>query len=283
MEKALVFSIEEFSIYDGPGIRSTVFLKGCPLRCEWCHNPEGQSFQREIMKAQSGCENCGACLKAGYRASGKWEITAESVAVCPNRVLRFCGEEYTSRALVNKLEKNMKLLQAAGGGVTFSGGEPLAHSDFLLECLQLLKGKTNRALQTSGFCDPPVFERILEETDYVLYDLKLADDALHQHYTGVSNEKILYNFDTLCRSGKAFTVRTPLIPGVTDTEENLRGIAGLLQNRKIPAIDLLSYNKMAGGKYASVGRVYSPSYDESILCQSRSELFEQLGIRVNLM
>lgn len=281
MSKALIFSIEEFSTFDGPGIRTTVFLKGCPLRCEWCHNPEGQSFVNQIVKAQSGCEGCGACIRAGMEACGEPRITEESIPVCPNRLLRHSAEEYTPESLVNKLEKNIRLLNAAGGGVTFSGGEPLSHSQFLMECLIMLRGKTNRAIQTSGFCEPEVFSKVLEETDYVLYDLKLMDAQLHKRYTGVTNENILHNFHTLKESGKPFVVRTPLIPGVTDTEENLTAIAEFLQKEHVNSIDLLAYNKMAGGKYASIGSVYSPSFDESVPCQPHVEIFEKYHIKVN--
>ena len=283
LNKALVFSIEEFSTFDGPGIRTTVFLKGCPLRCEWCHNPEGQTLDNEIVKAQSGCVFCGCCIQAGLAASGKEKLTKESITVCPNRLLRFAAKEFTAEELVQKLSKNFRILNASGGGVTFSGGEPLSSGAFLLEILPLLKGKTNRALQTSGYCEPELFEQVLSETDYVLYDLKLMDPQMHLRYTGVSNEKILHNFTTLVKSGKPFVVRTPLIPGVTDTQENLRAIAAFLQKQGVGAIDLLPYNKMAGGKYVSIGREFKPSFDESISSQPRRELFEELGIRVNIL
>ena len=283
MKNALVFSIEEFSTFDGPGIRTSVFLKGCPLRCEWCHNPEGQSFENEIVKAQSGCEGCGACIREGIRTCGEYRITAESIAVCPNRLLRYSAAEYTAEELVKKLEKNFRILNASGGGVTFSGGEPLCHSAFLKECLALLHNKTNRALQTSGFCAPEVFANILEDTDYVLYDLKLMDPALHKRYTGVTNENILTNFHTLRESGKPFVVRTPLIPGVTDTISNLTAIAKHLQKEDVRDIDLLTYNKMAGGKYAAVGRTYAPSFDETVPCQARTEIFEHFGITPHLL
>ena len=283
MSSALVFSIEEFSTFDGPGIRTTVFLKGCPLRCEWCHNPEGQTLNNEIVKAQSGCIACGACIRAGLAATGRAQVTAESIPVCPSRLLRFSAKEYTPEALAEKLAKNFRILNASGGGVTFSGGEPLSSGEFLLEVLPLLKEKTNRALQTCGYCEPELFEKVLEQIDYVLYDLKLMEPALHQRYTGVTNEKILHNFQTLAKSGKEFVVRTPLIPGVTDTEENLTAIAVFLKEQGISSIDLLPYNKMAGGKYASIGAVYKPSFDESIPSQPRRELFESMGIKVNIL
>lgn len=149
MQHALIFSIEEFSTFDGPGIRTTVFLKGCPLRCQWCHNPEGQSFYNSIIRSDNGCIHCGECIKAGYAAAGKKELTKESIAVCPNRLIRMCAQSYTTETLADKLGKNLDILNASSGGVTFSGGEPLAQPKFLIEVLELLEGKTNRAIQTS--------------------------------------------------------------------------------------------------------------------------------------
>ena len=133
MRKARVFSIEEFSTYDGPGIRMTVFLKGCPLRCMWCHNPEGQSFDAQIVRSPNGCLACNACLDAGERATGERRLTEESIAVCPRNLVRNCGEEYTSEALLSVIKKNIRILNASGGGVTFSGGEPLCHAECTYE------------------------------------------------------------------------------------------------------------------------------------------------------
>ena len=279
----LIFSIEEFSTYDGPGIRTTIFLKGCPLRCEWCHNPEGQHYSNQILKAQSGCEGCGACIRAGETVDGKPILTAGSIAACPNRLLRWCAEEYTPEKLVSKLDKLIPVLNMSGGGVTFSGGEPLSHPDFILSCLRLLKGKTHRALQTSGYAAPEVFNRVLQELDYVLYDIKLVDAAQHQHYIGASNGKILANFRTLCRSGVPFVVRTPLIPGVTDTVENLTAIAALLKENGVNHIELLPYNQFAGGKYAAVDMEFKPSFDETVPSQPRTEIFEHYGIHARIM
>jgi len=281
--ETLVFSIEEFSTYDGPVLRATVFLKGCPLRCQWCHNPEGQSYQRQIMKAQSGCEKCGACIRAGEQIDGHLVLTERSVAACPNRLLRFCGEHYAPENLVEKLEKLIPILNGAGGGVTFSGGEPLSHPGFLLECLSMLRGKTHRALQTSGYCEPEVFKQVLDEVDYVLYDIKLVDPMLHKQYTGVSNKKILANFETLCKSGKEFVVRTPLIPTVTDTPENITAIAELLCQHGVKRIELLPYNRFAGGKYAAVDMEFNPTYDETVPSQTRTEIFERYDIDTRIM
>ncbi|MBQ8813116.1 MAG: glycyl-radical enzyme activating protein [Lachnospiraceae bacterium] len=283
MKKAMVFSIEEFATYDGPGIRTTVFLKGCPLRCEWCHNPEGQSTKNQIIKSQNGCTGCGRCVKEARFVGKRIEYTERSIEVCPNRLLRYCGVWYTSEELVDKIGENADILNASGGGITFSGGEPLSQHEFLFECLKRLKNKTSRAIQTSGYCDSDVFKKILSETDYVLYDIKLVDEDAHIRYTGVSNKKILDNFKILVESGKEFVVRTPLIPGVTDTVENLNGIATLLAENQVSYIELLPYNSFAGGKYASVGMEYHPSFDEGLRPQPHIDIFEEKSIQVKIM
>ena len=143
-----IFSIEEFSIYDGPGIRTTVFLKGCPLRCEWCHNPEGQSFESQILRSPNGCTNCGNCTKFAFCKNGEISYTEDSIANCPMHLLRISGENMTPAQLFERVIKNAPLL--AEGGITFSGGEPLAHPEFLAECMSLFKGKLHITLQTSG-------------------------------------------------------------------------------------------------------------------------------------
>lgn len=276
-----VFSIEEFSTFDGPGIRTTVFLKGCPLRCIWCHNPEGQSFEDQILRNPNGCIGCGKCLRAGTRGSGELRLTEESIEVCPRNLVRRCGERYTPQAFCGRLLKNEELLRE--GGVTFSGGEPLAQPAFLLQCLTLLRGRLNRAVQTSGYCDPNVFLTVLEQTDYMLFDLKLMDREEHLRDTGVSNDCILENFRALCRSGAAFCVRVPLIPGVTDTEENLRAIAAIMKENGARMAELLPYNRMAGGKYALAGMHYAPTFDEGQEVAVRRELFEDAGIRIKVL
>lgn len=278
MNKALVFAIEEFSVFDGPGIRTSVFIKGCPLRCEWCHNPEGQSFANEILRSPNGCIVCGACEANAAFQNGKLSFTEASINACPRGLLRYCATEYTPQLLCEKLQKNFSILNASGGGVTFSGGEPTTHPEFLLECLTLLAGKVHRAVQTCGFCTPEIFEDVLANCDYMLFDVKLADDALHQKYTGVSNARILENLCTLAKSGKEFVIRIPLIPTVNDTEENIRQTAELLRDNGISYVELLPYNKLAGAKYKLAGMEYSPSFDERVPVQLRTEIFAAYGI-----
>ncbi len=276
-----IFAIEECSVYDGPGIRTTVFLKGCPLRCNWCHNPEGQEPMRQILRNDNGCLGCGACERYAERAPEGLVYTEASMRHCPQGLLRVSGEDYTPEALCTQLLRNRDLLD----GVTFSGGEPLMQADFLLDCLAILEGKLHRALQTCGYTSRECFERALSLSDYVLFDLKLADEGEHRRHTGVSNRPILANFDLLTEhlSPDRFTVRVPLIPGVTDTEKNLGAIAGILCKHGVTRVELLPYNRFAGGKYHLVGREYRPLFDETVTPNPRTALFAARGIEASVL
>ena len=277
-----VFSIEEFSVFDGPGIRTSVFLKGCPLRCMWCHNPEGQKHDAEIARSLNGCIGCGECQKHAQNIDGRFVFTAESIKSCPNGLLRVCGDKMSADALCEVLLKNENILKN-GGGVTFSGGEPLLQNEFLFECLKTLRGRLHTAIQTSGYAPAEVFDMALSLADYFLFDIKLVDPVMHKRYTGVTNEIILHNLTMLSKSGKDFVIRTPLIPSVTDTAENIEAIASLLSKNGIKYIELLPYNKMAGGKYAMIGRCYKVDFDESEEPQPHREIFEKYGIQVKIL
>lgn len=277
-----VFSIEEFSVFDGPGIRTSVFLKGCPLRCSWCHNPEGQCREPEIVRSPNGCIECGSCIRLSVLQDGRRVLTEESIKKCPMHLIRQSGEEYDVETLCQKLLKNRRILQN-GGGVTFSGGEPLLQHEFVLACLARLKGELHTAIQTSGYCTGEVFLEALRLADYFLYDLKLMDDATHRRFTGASNRLILQNYTHLARSGVPFVTRVPLIPGVVDTEENLTAIAKWIVSHGVDYVELLPYNRMAGGKYAMVLREYTPGFDESVPSNPREELFASYGIRTKLL
>ncbi|MBQ7387514.1 MAG: glycyl-radical enzyme activating protein [Clostridia bacterium] len=278
-----IFSVEEFSVYDGPGIRTSVFLKGCPLRCSWCHNPEGQRCECEIVRSPNGCLACGSCERLAMRLDGRFVYTEESIKKCPMKLLRICGEDIDSEELAARLLKNEAVLKMNGGGVTFSGGEPLMQSEFLFDMLKRLLGKVHTAIQTSGFASEDVFMRATELSDYFLYDLKIINRDEHIRHTGVPNDMIIKNFESLARSGKDFTVRVPLIPTVTDTEENISSICALMNTCGVKYAELLPYNKMAGGKYKMVGREYLPTFDESIPCTVRTDIFEKYNIRVKVL
>lgn len=274
---AIVFSIEEFSAFDGAGLRTSVFFKGCPLRCEWCHNPEGQRFGKEYVKAKNGCIGCGACLKAAVRANGRTEYTKKSAAACLKGLIRVCGADYTPARLAEKLNKNAEIL--SGGGITFSGGEPLCQTDFIVETVSLLDPRLNVALQTSGYAPEETFKKSLGACDFVLYDLKIADRAGFKKYCGGDAEIVLSNYFALAKSGVPFVTRVPLIPAVTDTPENLGSIAKIIARAGATRAELLPYNRFAGGKYASLGRKYSPSFDESAPPSPHTEIFEKYGVK----
>lgn len=279
-----VFSIEEFATFDGPGIRMTVFLKGCPLRCTWCHNPEGQRAAVEYRRSPNGCTNCGACLQAAeILPDGTKRLTKASERACKRGLVRRCGDTYTPEELCAKILANARILNMNGGGVTFSGGEPTVQADFLKSCLSLLGGRVHRAVQTCGYTDEAIFAAILADCDYMLFDLKIIDPDTHRRYCGTDNAPILRNYRALAASGLPFVTRIPLIPGVTDTEENLSAIAALMQSCGVDYAELLPYNRMAGSKYASVLRDYDPQFDTERAVTSREDIFARHGIRIKIM
>ena len=246
-----VFDIKECSIHDGPGMRTTVFLKGCPLRCMWCHNPEGLRKEPQMTYKKNMCAHCGNCyLPCNHPECAPY---GRCVHACPNGCLEISGKKMTAQALADKLESYRLFFDMSGGGVTFSGGEPMMHADFVCETARALKG-IHKAVQTSGFASEATYQQLVGEMDYVLQDIKLADTVLHKQYTGVDNSGILRNIEWLKRSGKPFVFRVPLIPNITDTPENLKQISEIAEGFPV---ELLSYNKLAGAKYEMLGLQYS--------------------------
>lgn len=222
MREGVVFDVEEFTVFDGPGLRQTVFLKGCPLRCSWCHNPEGLSGAPQLMVSTASCTGCGKCREVCRHET--CISCGECIPVCPLHLRRIAGERMTSGELIRRIRKSSDYYARYGGGVTFSGGEPLMQADFLTEVLCGIPD-VHRAIETSGFCEQDVFRRVTAHLDYVMMDIKLFDAALHKKYTGVDNERILRNARILCEGEIPFVIRIPLIPGVNDNEENFRSTA----------------------------------------------------------
>ena len=217
-----IFDIKKFAIHDGPGIRTTIFLKGCPLRCWWCHNPES------INKISENCED-----------------TIDSIV-----------KKYSSSEVLKEIKKDIVFYDESGGGVTFSGGEPLIQIEFLEYTLKLCKKNyISTVVDTCGYVSTESFKRVFEYTDLFLYDLKLFDDELHKKYTGVSNKLIKENLEFLSSVNANVIIRVPLIPEITDTEENLSAISKyLLKFNNIARIDLLPYNKLSEDKYRRLNK-----------------------------
>lgn len=247
----VIFDIKEFAVHDGPGIRTTVFMKGCPLSCCWCHNPEGLSIEPQIMRSSVG--------------------------------QRVAGKEYTARKLADILNSQADILRSNGGGVTFSGGEPLLQAGFVCEVIDLLDN-LHVVLDTCGYGDENKFRMLVEKTNLVYFDLKLMDTDAHQYHTGVGNEPILHNLKILDSIRKPFVVRVPLIPQVTDTDENLSSIASTVRNMEcLLAVELLPYNKAADGKYKAAGVEFNPTFDKSAELNINTSFFEAAGLRVNVI
>lgn len=251
MTAGIIFDIKEFAVHDGPGIRTTVFLKGCPLRCSWCHNPEGLSSRPQAISAPG--------------------------------TSRLAGTEWTVRELASLLNRQSAILKANEGGVTFSGGEPLMQACFVAEVIDLLDG-IHTLLDTSGYGSEEDMRLLLRRVDLVFFDLKIIDRAAHRRFTGCDNDKILRNLAVLGESGVPFVVRVPLVPGVTDTDENLEAIAGAVRGLSgLIRVDLLPYNKAAGGKYRSAGVEFNPGFDERRLLNVNTAPFENANVEAHVL
>jgi pyruvate formate lyase activating enzyme len=251
MTSGIVFDIKEFTVHDGPGVRTTVFLKGCPLACMWCHNPEGQSIQPQVIRSPSS--------------------------------ERMAGREYSARELATLLNQQAALLRANDGGITFSGGEPLFQADFVAGVIDLLDN-LHVVLDTCGYGSQQDFLLLLVRSNLIFFDIKLIDRELHLHYTGGDNDLILRNLQLLSESGKSFIIRVPLVPGVTDTDENLVGIVKAIE--KLPGlieVNLLPYNRSAGSKYQYAGMEFKPDYDEKRRVNINTKIFEQAGLKVKTL
>lgn len=244
----VIFDVKEFAVHDGPGVRTTVFFKGCPLRCIWCHNPEGLSPKTELMTKASRCQHCGRCrIPCTHEACRGFD---RCLYACPEALVSVCGREVTVEDLTARLLKSGDFLRKSGG-VTFSGGEPLMQGEFLLAVCERLRAEgIHLAVETSGHASEALFAQALEAVDYVIMDLKLMEPALHKKYTGVDNRLILANADRLKTSGKPHIFRTPLIPGITDTEENRTAVLAFAGDSPH---EFLPYNTMAGAKYPMLG------------------------------
>ena len=265
-----IFNIQKYSIHDGPGIRTTVFFKGCPLNCWWCHNPESQSPSPELIFWKDRCINCNTCLTACpsdaisiedgimFTDKRKCSLCGECAKKCPTEAREIIGRKATACEVMKEIEKDIIFYQESGGGVTFSGGEPLMQQEFLEEILHCCQKKEiHTTLDTSGYCAWPFLDRIREMIDLFLFDVKIMNDEAHKKYTGVSNQIILENLKKLAGENENIIVRIPIIPGINDDAQNIKDIGKFLASISIKCIELLSYHNIASEKYARIGKNYA--------------------------
>ncbi|MFI5177092.1 MAG: glycyl-radical enzyme activating protein [Vicinamibacterales bacterium] len=293
----LIFWIERFAIHDGPGIRVAVFLKGCPLRCWWCHSPESQSPRPELLLKTDRCLICGTCAPCcpndAIVATDSGYDTLRDICTgcgtctdaCPSGARTIAGRTMTVPELLGEIEKDRVFLERSAGGVTLSGGEPLMQPEFLGEAIDACRAAGfHTAVETSGFGTRQAIE-IAARADLVLFDLKIYDDDRHRQFTGVSNRIVLENFGRLAAGHQAIRVRVPLIPGINDDAGNLESIGAFAAAHGVTALDLLPYHTAGAAKYERIGRPYkladlAPAPPEALA--PVRHCLERLGLTVHI-
>jgi pyruvate formate lyase activating enzyme len=289
-EAPLVFDIHRFALDDGPGVRTTVFLKGCPLSCVWCHNPESMKSASEIAFYSNSCIHCGDCEKTCPEKAIHLEekaridirrctVCGECAKVCPTESLRVLGRYYSATRLTNILLRDRVYYETSNGGVTFSGGEPTLYMDYLQAVSkELKKYNVHIAIQTSGLFSLSEFRRVLlPYVDLVYYDLKLLDPLEHKRYTGRSNKEILNNLICLLKTKETEVVpRVPLVPKITATEKNIESIALFLKSNGCSTYELLPYNPGGIVKRIATGAKVPETISETMLSQDEEESFKKI-------
>ncbi|MCJ7532325.1 MAG: glycyl-radical enzyme activating protein [Anaerolineales bacterium] len=299
MTTGIIFDIRKYSIHDGPGIRTTVFFKGCPLNCWWCHNPESQASSVEIMYHENRCIRCGACLEICTRGALSWDtdliildkekcdLCGDCADACYTEARQMVGQEMTISQAMAEIERDIAFYDQSGGGVTLSGGEPLLQQDFLHALLQACKEKEiHTALDTCGFAPWEILDRVREYVDLFLYDLKLMEDGKHRQFTGVSNELILRNLQALSSYGHHIILRLPVIPGINDDDDSVRQIGAFCAALPhLDGIDILPYHRIGLDKYSRLNMDYklteisSPSSDK---IADIAQILQELGLPVKI-
>ncbi len=299
MVKGIIFDIKKYAIHDGPGIRTTVFLKGCPLKCWWCHNPESQKLEPEIMLYPDKCVNsCDLCIKACHTGAlkktnqimidkDKCDLCGDCIEICPSDAIKVSGREISVDDVMKEIDKDMLFYDESSGGITFSGGEPLLQIEFLESLLKESKKRyLTTVVDTSGYSDFERFEKINSLIDLYFYDLKLMDNELHKKYTGVSNKVILKNLEKLDKIHRNIEIRIPLVEGITDTQENIDAIIEFLKKlENIVRVTLLNYHRAGVSKYERLGMPYlleeiKPLPEEKI--NEIKNMFEKYNFNVKI-
>lgn len=270
--RSLIFDIKRYAINDGPGIRTTLFMKGCPLHCVWCHNPESWNPRQQILYKRSKCIGCQTCVKAcpqqilrlspdGIVMDSGCTLCGRCAEECPTTALEQCGREWTIDDLMSEVEKERDIMTDSGGGVTLCGGEPLMHPDDTIALLRELGRRGfHRTVDTTLYASKEVVEAVADNCELLLVDLKLMDSEKHRRYTGVSNELILDNIRLLASLGKDFFIRIPLIEGINADEENMEATASFLET--LPwqrhTVNLLPYHDVGKDKHRRMWSTYNP-------------------------
>ena len=269
MTIGIIFNIQRYSIHDGPGIRTTVFLKGCPLNCWWCQNPESQLSGQEMLFWGVRCIGCGACsticpsnaiqIKNGIPVTEKEKciLCGKCTEKCPALAREMIGKKLTTEEVTKEIEKDLVFYEESGGGVTFSGGEPLGQSEFLEGLLNgCREKKIHTAVDISGYISWRILKKIIPKVDLFLYDLKIMDSERHKKYTGVFNEIILENLKKLSSVHHNIFIRFPVIPGINDDSQNIKEMGEFLSSLTIAHVNLLPYHYIGIDKYRRLGRTY---------------------------
>jgi len=267
----IIFDIKRYAIHDGPGIRTTLFLKGCPLNCRWCHNPEGIGKDPQVVYRKAKCIGCRACIEAcpehalSLKPDGivtdvrRCKNCGACVEACPSGAREQVGKIETVQSVLDIIKKDVPFYDSSGGGVTFSGGEPLMQVEFLLDLLKKCgREEIHRAVDTAGFADTETLMRVARHTDLFLFDLKFMNPEKHRLYTGVSNEQILKNLESLALHGSEIIVRIPLIPGINDDDDNIESTGTFLHHLpQIKTVHILPYHDFQKSKYEKFEINYS--------------------------
>jgi len=296
-QKGLIFNIQRFSIHDGPGIRTTVFMKGCPLRCRWCSNPESQNPYPEIMTYDVKCIRCGKCeqicpmnaitisQKGRKIARTQCTLCLKCAEVCPTGAISISGKYMTIEEVMKEVGSDKLFYQNSGGGVTISGGEPLSQWEFVLQLLKECKQEgLHTALDTCGYAPWHILEKVLEHTDLILFDIKHINSSQHRKGTGKGNRLILDNAKRTAAKVRTW-LRFPLIPGYNDSDEHVREVAELATKIRVEKVSILPYHEWGKAKYEKLGRRYPFKNTQTLSdwhIQKLQKIIENMGLKVTV-
>jgi len=287
--KGIIFDIQRYAIHDGPGIRMLIFLKGCPLHCPWCDNPESQNLNPELVWFQSNCIGCKRCLEICPNhaiADVNGHLTVEEalcnhceqcVSACPSNAWVMIGKQYSLKEIIDEVNKDRIFFENSGGGVTLSGGEPTFQPQFLEQLLvELKKNHIHTAIETCGCFTDEIRERISDFIDLFLFDLKITNPTLHRKYLGVDNTQIMKNLKRLVHLKKPVIPRFPIIPGYTDDDENITKIAEFIDSLNLKLVHILPYHNLGQSKYPRLKRKYQIDPTQKIDKARINEIVERL-------